>query len=238
MQNIVALCASPRAGMPEQKSLTEELLNYFLEGLKGPRCQVFYPHKMNINYCEGCLTCWFKTPGTCAQDDDMATIKSAMEEADLVILASPLYTDGFSSQIKTVLDRCISMVDPLIISDEEGHSRHNPLIPKKRKAVLVSTCGFPELDNFEQIQGHFRAICKNLFWEHAGEILVPGSALGFIKGYYEEKFQAVKQAGMDLQEQGRISSLTEKEISKEIVSTREYQEIVNPFFQKLRDQQQ
>lgn len=237
MQNAVALCASPRAGLPEQKSITEKLLNRFLEGLSSPSCQVFYPHKMNINYCQGCLTCWFKSPGTCYFEDDMVTIKNAMEEADLIILASPLYVDGFSAHLKTVLDRCIATADPLIIRDHEGHSRHSPLKPRGKQAVLISTCGFPEIDNFDQIRNHFRAICKNFFWEQVAEILLPASALGFIKGYYEDKFNAVKQAGKELKEQGRISSLTEKEISKEIMDARKYQEIVNPYFKKLMNRE-
>ncbi len=235
-EKVVAICGSPRAEVPDQKSLTQKMLNTFLEGLAPPQVRVFFPHLMNISYCKGCLTCWFKTPCICDIDDDMGLIKEEIEKSDLLILASPVYVDGFSAQTKTVLDRSISLLDPLISIDEEGHCRHELLNPRQWSSVLISTCGFSELDNFDHIRNHYRAICRNLYWKNAGEILLPASALGFVPRKYEDKFQAITNAGRELMEKGEIAEETMNFISREIVSATQYRDFLNPFFKKLKQQ--
>lgn len=233
-KKVVAICSSSRSGRGDNKSLTERILKLFLEGLSPAQCRLFYPHKMKIAYCRGCYTCWFKTPGECYYQDDMREIYKELKEAELIVLASPVYVDGFSAQLKTVLDRCIALLDPLIITDEQGHCRHRVLLPEGKKAVLIASCGFSELDNFDQMRSHFAAICRNFFWQRAGEILLPASALGFIRGTYNEKFAAIKRAGEEFATDGSISSTTLQQISKEIMGASEYLEVVNPFFERLR----
>ncbi len=233
-EKVVAICSSPRSGMGNGKSLTERMLNFFLEGFSPLGCRIFYPHKMKIAYCRGCLDCWFKTPGECFYKDDMRKIYEEIKEADLIILASPVYVDGFSAQLKTVLDRCLAMIDPLIITDEDGHCRHQIMLPQGKAALLVSACGFSELDNFDIIRRHFSAICRNFVWQNAGEILLPASALGFIPDVYKQKFAAIKKAGEEFGIKGSIPDAILQQISEEIIGAEEYKEKVNPFFEKLR----
>lgn len=233
---VVAICGSPRAGDSKQKSLTEKMLNTFLEGLGAESVEVFYPQQMDIAYCRGCYACWFKTPGICAIDDDMTIIRKTMDKSDLVILASPVYVDGFSAQAKIVLDRSIASLDPLIISDEKGHCRHAMLHHRSRKAILISTCGFSEIDNFDVIRQHFNAICRNLYWENAGEIVMAASGLGFVPQIYDEKFTAIYKAGEEISREGKVGAQTMDIISREIMKGEDYQEFLNPYFKKLRDQ--
>lgn len=232
-KKIVAVSGSPRSGNANSKSFTEKILDLFLDGIEPEEYKKFYPHKMDINYCTGCLTCWFKTPGKCAFNDDMNNLKTEIEEADLVILASPVYINGFSAPVKTVLERCFPMLDPLIISDSEGHCHHERFNPKDQMAVLVSTCGFSEKDNFDLISNHFAALCKDFGWKNCGEILVPAGALGFIRDAYNEKYKAVKKAGREFALSGNISCETMQSISEEVVGANKYREMVNPFFKKL-----
>ena len=228
-KKIVALSSSPR-----KRSFTEIILDYFLMGMEPVEYKKFYPHKLTIKYCRGCMACWFKTPGQCVIKDDMtAFLKTEIEEADIVILASPVYVDGFNAQLKTVLDRCFAFLDPLIITDENGHCRHKRFKPREQKAVLISTCGFSERDNFEHMRQHFAALCRNLGWQNSGEILVSAGALGFISGFYDEKYEAVKKAGKEFAKSGRVSSETMQIISEENMKAEDYLKIVNEFFEKL-----
>jgi hypothetical protein len=126
------------------------------------------------------------------------------------------------------------MVDPLIITDEQGHCRHRVLLPQGKTAMLIAACGFLETDNFDNIRRHFSAICRNFLWQKAEEILIPASALGFLSDAYSQKFSAVKKAGEEFGTGGSISPATLQEISEEIMGAEEYQEVVNPFFEKLR----
>ncbi|MEW5920038.1 MAG: flavodoxin family protein [Bacillota bacterium] len=237
LKRVVAVCGSSRAGVPEEKSLTQRMLENFLEGMAPEYCRIFYPHLMNIAYCRGCYTCWFKTPGICAIEDDMTEIRAEMDQADLIVLASPVYVDGLSAQTKVVLDRIISMLDPLITLDGKGHCRHSLLQPRRQKAVLISCCGFSEVDNFDHISSHFKAICRNLYWQDAGEILLPASGLAFVPKKYDEKFSAIQKAGAELSKDGVISTKTTEFISREILNAAEYQDFLNPYFSRLRVRQ-
>ncbi len=237
IKRVVAICGSSRAGVPEEKSLTERILENFLEGMNPEHSRIFYPHLMNIAYCRGCYTCWFKTPGVCATEDDMAEIRAETDNADLIILASPVYVDGFSAQTKVVLDRIIPMFDPLISVDDQGHCRHSLLQSHQPKAVLISCCGFSELDNFNQIRSHFKAICSNLYWQNGGEILLPASGLAFVPRKYDDKFIAIQKAGTEMAEDGMISTNTTDFISQEMLNAQEYKDFLNPYFIKLSKKQ-
>ena len=232
-KKVVAISGSPRSGFPDKKSFTEKILNLFIEGINPADFKIFYPYKMNIHYCKACMACWFKTPGQCAVEDDMKLLKPEIEDADVIILASPVYVFGFSTPVKAVLDRCFSMFDPFIVNDKEGHCRHRRFKPREQTALLVSACGFSERDNFDQIRNHFTAICKNFAWDLGGEILVPASSLGFVRDAYLEKYELVKKAGEEFAVNGLISSATMQKISEETMTPTEYQKLVNSFFKKL-----
>lgn len=67
----------------------------------------------NIKFCIGCLVC--QKTYNCVQDDDMANIIEKVQNADVLIFATPIYYYELSGQLKTFLDRC------------------NPLFPQKNK---------------------------------------------------------------------------------------------------------
>jgi len=232
-KKVVAVCSSPRGGKGGDRSLTEKFLNAFLEGLAPEDFKIFYPHDMKMAFCTGCYTCWLRTPGICAINDDMTEANAALREADLIILATPVYVDGMSAQLKTFLDRSICSFDALIIADQEGHLRHKLLNEKKRQALLISTCGFPEMDNFDPLRAHFAAICRNCFWDNAGEILIPASALGSMPGGYEAELTAVKEAGKEFAAEEKISDQTRQKVTPQSMDALKYMDIVNTFFAKL-----
>ncbi len=70
--------------------------------------------KHDIQMCRGCWAC---TRGAaCPIDDDINSIKAAMVDCDMLILASPVYTNQVSAQMKAFLDRLFTWchVFPLI----------------------------------------------------------------------------------------------------------------------------
>lgn len=60
---------------------------------------------INILPCEGCCNCFFK--GGCHLDnkDDMSEVKKKMLEADIIIIASPVYFHHISGSTKKFIDR-------------------------------------------------------------------------------------------------------------------------------------
>lgn len=58
----------------------------------------------DIKFCIGCLAC--QKTGKCVQKDDMAEMIAKVQNADVLIFATPIYYYEMSGQLKTFLDRC------------------------------------------------------------------------------------------------------------------------------------
>jgi hypothetical protein len=104
------------------------------------------------------------------------------------------------------------------------------LADKKQKLLLISTCGFPEADNFDALQQHFRAICRNFWAENAGEILVSAAGMAEAPRFFEEKCALVKEAGKQFASQGKIEQELLSKISLEGIDREEYRKIANAAF--------
>ncbi|MEW6244419.1 MAG: NAD(P)H-dependent oxidoreductase, partial [Bacillota bacterium] len=219
------------SGSPRMKSVTESFLNCFLEGL-GPDVSItrFYPYRMNLKFCQACWHCWLKTPGKCMLDDDMADALLALDDADLVVLASPVYVDGFPGAVKAFIDRIIPLIEPAITVDAEGHSRHRRRRAKHQTAVLIATCGFPEVDNFDAMRFHFMAICRNAGWDYGGELVISQSGIARVPGVFDEKYLLATKAGQECR-LGRISGETIDLISRPILEHETYRQVVNASFE-------
>jgi multimeric flavodoxin WrbA len=234
---ILALNSSPR----KNRGGTATILNTFLEGAKeaGAEIDLVYVHDLEIKPCIGCFTCWVKTPGVCVQKDDMKNLLTKRRNTDALVLATPVYVDGMTSTMKAVLDRSIPLVQPFF-EIRDDHCRHPPLHKRKPvKVALVSVSGFTELDNFDPLETHIQAFCKNLNGEYAGAVLRPmGAQLPLFKQMglpVDDVFDAIKQAGKEFVEKGMISSKTQDNISRELVPRSEYVKRINVAFQQAID---
>jgi multimeric flavodoxin WrbA len=99
-----------------------ELASNLIEA--GHKINLFKTSTMKINYCQGCWSCWWKTPGECPQKDEMPEIYRSYLISDLVIHFSPMITGFISSKLKTVNDRSVPLVHPYIqIVNNECHHR-------------------------------------------------------------------------------------------------------------------
>ena len=234
---VLAFNSSPRM----DKSNTSLILNPFLDGMKevGAEVELFYTKKLNINPCQGCFNCWLKTPGVCFQKDDMQMLHPKLREADITVLATPLYVDGMTGPMKNVLDRFIPLVQPFI-ELRDGHCRH-PLRGEREfgKVVLVSNSGFWEMDNFVPLLVHMKAICKNMGAEFAGALLRPHGEI--LKPLMEmdrspdDVFEAAREAGRQLVEEGKMSPETLSIVSRELAPRESYLRGANRVFQQALD---
>lgn len=59
-----------------------------------------------INYCWGCGVC--NATGKCVQKDDMAELLQKMVNADVIVLATPVYFYAMNGQMKTFIDRTVT----------------------------------------------------------------------------------------------------------------------------------
>jgi multimeric flavodoxin WrbA len=233
----IAINSSPNMG----KGNTALVLHPFLEGMReaGAEVELFYTKKLEIGPCQGEFNCWTKTPGKCFQQDDMQMLLPKLAEAEIRVLATPVYVDGIAGPIKNLLDRLIPLSEPFF-ELRDGHCRHPVRKGVNRgQLVLVANCGFWEVDNFDPLLVHMRAACQNLGSEFAGALLRPhGPALrGMLEmgAPVDDVLASAREAGRQLVVDGRISPGTLKAVSRELLPLETYVEVINQNFQGALD---
>lgn len=163
-KNIVVITGSPRAG-----GNTDMLADAFIEGAaeSGNTVRRFNAARMHVSGCLDCKYC-FSHEGKCALDDDMQEVCAALREADVLVLASPVYWYGLSGQIKIVIDRMFA-----------GCRKPFPVA----SAVLLLVYGDPDADAAVPAVTHFKAVSHYMGWKNIGIVTQGGvHAAGEIRG--------------------------------------------------------
>ena len=101
-------------GSPRPNGNTKGMVEAFREGAvsAGHQVDVADVCRMKIGGCLACEYCHTKGHGECVQRDDMQKIYSLLKEAEMLVLASPIYYHGISGQLKCVVDRFYSAAYP------------------------------------------------------------------------------------------------------------------------------
>ena len=66
---------------------------------------------MRIGYCKGCYAC--HETHKCVIQDDMSTLCEVIKNADVIVLATPVYFYSMSGQLKTFIDRLVPVYESL-----------------------------------------------------------------------------------------------------------------------------
>lgn len=224
---------------PHRKSGgTGRILVPFLDGMRtaGAEVEQVEVHGLDIRPCLGCLNCWVRTPGRCVQQDDMARLLPKIAVADALVLATPLYVDGMNAAMKAVLDRSIPLLDPYFVVAED-HCRHDRVDWfRPGSLVLVSVCGFTEMDNFDPLVAHVQAVSRNLRREYAGAVLRPyANSLPELQragADVEDVYAGARAAGEELVRDGAIRTESLARISRELLGREQYVQAVNHHFRQ------
>ena len=97
----------------ETDSKFENYLAQYTENLKrkGNTLTVFTLRDMEIQFCTGCWTCWWRTPGQCIFKDEMKKIYQNLIKSNLCIFVSPIIMGYTSTVIKKTMDRLIPLLN-------------------------------------------------------------------------------------------------------------------------------
>jgi len=230
----IAINASPHMG----KGNTALILTPFMGGFRetGTEVEVFYTKKLQIKPCQGEFNCWLKTPGECFLKDDMDMLLPKLAEAEIWVLATPVYYDGMTGTLKNLIERCVPMLSP-VLELRDGHCRF-PVREsiKPGLIVLVASCGLWEMDNFDPLLAHMQALSRNVNRRFAGALLRPHATE--IKSVLDmgmpvdDVLQAAKEAGRQLVEKGEMSSQTLAAISRPLLPLEMYVQVRNQRFQQ------
>ncbi len=151
-------------GSPRKKGNTSALVKSFTQGAEsaGNSVAEFFLNDMNIHGCRGCFGGHSSRECPCVQKDDMDQIYPAVKEADVVVLASPLYYWNISGQIRTAFDRLFAL--------EEGDG--NLLRGHDRASALLMAA---EGNGFEDVLRYYDHLMEHLRWKNLGHVLAGGN---------------------------------------------------------------
>jgi multimeric flavodoxin WrbA len=132
-------------------------------------------------HCDGCLE-----TGRCKVKDDMQRVYDELEQADRLVLASPVHFMGVTAQTKAMIDRCQALwvrkyrlkLPPL------GNER-------ERKGLFVSVGGTKQANLFQPALATIKSLFKTLDINYAGELLFSGIDE---KGAITKNPEALRQA--------------------------------------------
>jgi len=90
----------------EHRGSTYNISRLFLEKLVSETDEIieFFLPKDMPNFCLGCGSCFAISEDRCPHYNQVNIIRNAMEKADLIIFASPVYVYHMSGQMKKLLD--------------------------------------------------------------------------------------------------------------------------------------
>lgn len=145
-------------GSGRRNGNTEIMADAFIRGAEEQGHTV---EKINLSGKKigGCLDCkyCFSHNGECAQKDDMQPILAAVDGADMLVFASPIYWFHVSAQLKCAIDRLYAFAG-------KGFT-------VKHAALLLDSAGEGV---FTGAVASYKDTCAYLHWQDRGILTVPG----------------------------------------------------------------
>src|SRR3989304_7984942 len=92
-------------GSPRKGGNSDQLLDKALEGAKSAGAEVYriYARDLKMSGCIECGGC--DRTGKCVLEDDMQSVYPLLEEADIIIISSPIFFYGVTAQLKALSAR-------------------------------------------------------------------------------------------------------------------------------------
>ena len=203
-------------------SSTHVIARAFLSGAKraGAETENIFLIKKNIGHCQGCFSCWFKTPGKCVLEDDMQGLLEKYNSAEVVCFASPVYTWNMTAALKNFVDRLVPLKSPLLVNKNDNFDLADSA-PKTQQFMVISNCGFPGNNNFKTMKVIFESCHPVLeIYRNCGKLLKSKDEK--IKRLVDDYLQVVEQAGYEMATENSISEVTKTGLQKELMSVTEY----------------
>lgn len=144
-------------GSPNKKGSTFILADCFRQGAEaaGHTVEFIDVARANIHPCTGCIHCGYEGP--CVQKDDVGSIRKKILDADMLVLATPLYYYGMSAQLKTLIDRFCAFNSSI-------HRKH-------MKSVLLAVAWNSDSWTFEALESHYKTLVRYLDLADMGTVL-------------------------------------------------------------------
>jgi multimeric flavodoxin WrbA len=225
---IVAFNSSPRSN---DLSKTELILQKFLEGARraGASTETVYLRNYKINDCLGCFSCWLQDLGRCVQKDDMSEqLFWRYLQADIAVLATPVYHLTMNARMKCFIERTMPMIDPLgMLTREGGHPHRFEKVPK---VVVLSVCGYHDQAMFQALSLTMHLILgpdlvAEIYRNSSEALTVPE-----FKPKLDDILAATAQAGEELVRDGKVREETLAAVTQDLAPAPVMEEMGRKFW--------
>jgi len=220
MSKAIALNGSPRM----ERGNTAMVLNSLIEGMTNSGCDVklFYASRLKVKPCAcGAMYCWNEVPGECCIKDKMQLLYPKLKEADILVLATPVYIP-LPGDMQNIINRLCPLLDP-VLEFRKGRTRARFRRDVRIQSIaLVSTSGWWEKGNFGTVVRIVEELTKDTSVNFAGAVLRPH--VSFMKQEGEltrdggAVLDAVQEAGYELAKEGVMRQETLVAISRPLIS--------------------
>ena len=156
-------------GSPRQGGNTELLADHVARTMSqgGAAVRTIRLADLELHGCRECFACQkvLDLPG-CPTKDDMPAVYDAVAEADLIVLATPVFCWGMTAQLKAAVDRFYAFCKFGAAPDGGLLS----LIAGKQSALLVTAGGGP-YDGAELCVSGYRSMAEFMGLKDRGELV-------------------------------------------------------------------
>ena len=156
------------AGSPRRGGNTDLLLAEVMKGAasRGAKVKTIILSNLEIAPCQHCDACL--ETGRCKIEDDMQMVYDELEQADRIVLASPIQFMGVTAQAKAMIDRCQALwARKYVLNIPPLGDR------RERKGLFVSVGGRTVANLFEPALVTVKSLFRVLDIIYAGELVLP-----------------------------------------------------------------
>lgn len=145
-------------GAARKEGNTKELINTFISELDG-EVEIIDAYRTEVAPCNDCRYCWYKRG--CSIKDTMQDIYKKIDEADNIVIASPMYFYTVPGPLKTIIDRFQVYWAGVLRKD-------HPEIGTKKGAILMCGGARPFKNQFLAGEIVLKAVLSDLSAECLG----------------------------------------------------------------------
>ncbi|HSH69267.1 MAG TPA: flavodoxin family protein [Deferrisomatales bacterium] len=134
-------------GSPRPKGNSSALAKHFCTAMEqlGSEVQTISLNALTYRGCQACMGCKTRAD-RCVLQDDLTPVLAAICEADVLVVATPVYFGDVPSQLKGLLDRMYSFLVP-----DYRENPHRSRLPPGKKLVFIQVQGRADVDKFADV---------------------------------------------------------------------------------------
>jgi multimeric flavodoxin WrbA len=142
-------------GSPRENSNSAAIAGRFTQTAAslGAKVETVVLNQLAYRGCQGCMACKTRSD-KCVLEDDLAGVLESLKQADIIVMALPVYCSDIPGQVKCFIDRTYSYMPPGYVQGAPSR------VPAGKKLVFIITQGAPLEDLFADVPKRYQDFLK------------------------------------------------------------------------------